>query len=182
MRRDRFETKLPTPPRPGIVWCAFLIFLFVGSPLLAVDNIRHWAGAVDVIALVSIVWLAMWALMVASSLPLIPGEFHTFLGSWSDDHFIALDHDDCVVSGFRIGGLELLLFATPVSEIREIEVRAGQASSLAGHDMDDWHIVVWETDNLHLVGPEQTRTQAMASGLEFRAHLEDMGWSPREVG
>lgn len=105
-----------------------------------------------------------------------------FVGSFTDDHFFAVESDGYVCSGFRVFGFEILNFGVPMMAIANVRAVAGQASSLAGTDMNDWRILVNETNDLQIIGPAQVRERAEQQVIAIRGLLHEVGWTPSAVG
>jgi len=173
---ERHEIRLPRTERPGIIWSLFLFFFFVGSPLLALDNVRHWDN--HIVAGISLFWLvviAMGWLPIAEELASV---LRRTIGSFSNDHFFAGESDGYVSAGFRLFGLEFLHFGLPMLDIVKVDASAGQASGLSGTDMQDWHIFVWSSDKLHTLGPEQPREAAESQVALIHEVLQRIDWTP----
>ena len=175
---ERHEIPLPRTERPGVFWSLFVLFLWVGSPLLAVDNLRHWNGGFDIIAALSLFWLCLITVHCISVAPTLPPILRNVVGSFSNNHFFAVESDGYVSAGFRFFGFELLHFGLPMMLITNVYASAGQASGLAGKDMDDWRIIVSEPNNLHILGRKQPHEFASEQVASIHDLLARVDWTP----
>jgi hypothetical protein len=104
------------------------------------------------IGLVCIAWI-IYALIISST------EYNTenkggfrksfidFLGLYARKQFVECSpHDSGSIEfryGYKLFKHRFLYFALPLEKIESVEWSAGQATSMAGRDMNDWIVFIW---------------------------------------
>jgi hypothetical protein len=94
--------------------------------------------------------------------------------------------------GYQIFGVRHFYFAPPAGNIESVNWRTGQASAMAGRDVDDWSVALWydprDTDKIpgkvklrkldqevYIVGLSGPRNKVAAFGQKFLTFLSDAG-------
>jgi hypothetical protein len=94
--------------------------------------------------------------------------------------------------GYQLFGLRVFQRDVQIERIECVEWTPGQTTSMAGHDMKDWRVVLWyehcspekskkdhmlrkPDQDLHIVGPSRRKEDTSAFGLEFVAFLRKAG-------
>ena len=94
--------------------------------------------------------------------------------------------------GYELFGRRVFQRDVRVDRIESVVWNPGQATSMAGHDMKDWHVVLWfdhcnpekskkdhmlhkPDQELHIVGPSRRKEDTSALGHEFLAFLRKAG-------
>jgi hypothetical protein len=94
--------------------------------------------------------------------------------------------------GFEIFGRRVFQRDVQIERIESVEWTPGQATSMAGHDMNDWHVVLWfdhcnpeksqrdhmlrkPNQDLLIVGPARRKEDTSSLGFEFVAFLRKSG-------
>ena len=186
-------------PRPdgdiAVVVSSIIVAFFVGVAFFNLANYRA-------LPLYSICLSVIWLLIVFIGLLFIFSEVleHGIrrivvvqLAPFSRHHFVeALQlagHDRIVRFGFSLLKRQFVQLQISKSDVASIEWSAGQATSLAGREMDDWHVFVryhhkgakrwtetgYREEASHMVGPSGPRYQAEATGRALIAFLESAG-------
>jgi len=134
------QITIPTP-RGRIVGALGLITFVLFFVVLAVENLLNHTAMIP-----SILWLVLVAVGIASILKEEKG-FVKFLGAFSSKHFAevveTIPNAWDIHWGFRLAGRRLVYKVIPVGKIKSLEWSLGQASGLAGRDMNDWHVTLW---------------------------------------
>lgn len=96
--------------------------------------------------------------------------------------------------GFVLLGHRFIQCTFVIDQIESVEWHTGQASDMAGHDMNDWHVALWFDHNdpikgegrrkwnlrkpeqeVYVVGPSAPREHAEALGRRFVRFLRAAG-------
>ena len=181
-----------------------LLFLFIGFFCkVAVENFIDYRHSSKVILACSAFWLLLVGFVIIEPIREIGLRqlFMSFLGSLSQDHFTQLvepnEGKKQIVFGFRLLGQAFHFLAIETDGINEITWWTGQATALAGKDMNDWHVTVWfrkdsickgrmwdississrENNSLYIIGPSGPRSTIEIFGNQIldlcrRAGLE----------
>jgi hypothetical protein len=190
--------QMPIPPKSrGAVIRQFVmtvvVFFFV---LLAVVNLCH-----GVARMASILWLTLVTAMVWSASREV-GGLRLFLTNWVGDlfgrRFVRADPPEvrprCVRFGFVLLGLRFVERSILLDRIESLEWAPGQASALAGKDLNDWRVWLWfdhkdsaktarqrkwgarkPEQDLHGVGPAGRKDHIEALARSFLAFLQTAG-------
>ena len=170
------------------VFTAVLAF-FVAVALFDLANYEVMPLYVTVLSL-------LWLLIVTGGLTLgilDEGGIRRFLlnrlAAYSADHFTEVirgDGNDLTVRfGFTVRKRRFIQSQIAGAAITSVAWNTGQATSLAGRDMNDWHVILWyhrkgskrwtETgcgeEDLRIVGPMDAKTNTVAFGKSFVAFL-----------
>jgi hypothetical protein len=94
--------------------------------------------------------------------------------------------------GYELLGHRVIQQRIEIDTIESIVWKTGQATDMAGRDMNDWHVCLWFDHNdpdksekkrklrkpdqdIYIVGPSTRKDRAEALGLSFVAFLRDAG-------
>jgi len=94
--------------------------------------------------------------------------------------------------GYNLLGCRVFQRNIQVDRIESVMWNPGQATSMAGHDMKDWHVILWfdhcdpekskkrhmlhkPDQELHIVGPLRRKEDTSALGYEFLSFLRKAG-------
>lgn len=116
------------------------------------------------------------------------------IGGFSRRQFVdvATREGECslVRFGYTVLGFHLFYLQTSADSIRSVYWHSGQATSLAGKDMNDWSVMVlyrrqkpkmdergakWKRMGIHVVGPSGARDRMQDLGRSFVAFLQLQG-------
>ena len=150
----RRELRIPRSFREHmghVVGACFLALIVVFFSTLAVSHLRNFASTSVFVLVAAALWLLLVALGVGTSLVETGGigAFVTvILGAFSRNQFVDViaqaSGRRILRHGFRLLGLLPLYYRTvPLDRITHLEWSAGQATSLAGRDMNDWNVTIW---------------------------------------
>jgi hypothetical protein len=139
--------QMPIPPksRANVILKLVMIVVVFCLVLLAVVNLCQGIALVA-----SILWLLLVTAMVWSASRQVGGLL-LLLTNWIGDlfgrNFVSADSPEvqprCIRFGFELLGLRLVERSILLDRIESLEWTTGQASALAGKDMDDWHVWLW---------------------------------------
>jgi hypothetical protein len=187
---------MPIPKsRADVIFRFLLIAVVVSFTLLAVVNL---CGGVGLIA--SFIWLTLVTSTIWSA-SRREGGLRKFLISQIGDvfgrHFVEWDSIDAQRSdihfGFELFGHRFLQKSILLDKIQSVEWSTGQATSMAGRDMNDWTVWVWfdrddpvraeaqrkcrlkPDQDLYGVGPADGKERTEALGLSFISFLRSAG-------
>jgi len=188
-------TQIKIPKPLGEVVGAYVITSFiVFFVAVAVSNLFHRIAIIP-----SLLWLILVAAVNIGSLREIGGRRNLvdLLGSFSRKHFAEIvetgvnTRDICF--GFKSLGRRLFYESVNVSKIESLEWRTGQATGMAGRDMNDWHVILWfnhddpaksekqkkwhrkPDQDLYIVGPFRSKKATASFGRDFLSFLEKAG-------
>ncbi len=97
--------------------------------------------------------------------------------------------------GYRLLGRKFNYLVINAQSIESVDWSTGQATAMAGHDMNDWHVAMWfDADEksrkragihkpdkgIYIVGPSDRKEKTEALGLAFIAFLREAGASLTE--
>ena len=188
--------EMPIPKSRSEVVLQFVItVIVVSSVLLAVVNL---CSGVALIA--SFIWLAFVTTMIRSScrreggirpflMSLMGDLFGRRFAEWSPDEA----PPKCIRFGFQLFGRRFVQQSIRIDRIESVEWHTGQATDMAGRDMNDWHLWVWFShddpartearrkwhrkadQDLHGVGPADRKQRTEALGLSLVSFLRSAG-------
>lgn len=167
--------------------------LVLGTVAIAIHNLIHHEAMIA-----SVLWLAMvgfgiWASLDATT----PRQLLiNTLGGFSYRQFVEIattDRGDSSVHfGYELFGKSFYQLRIPAEDIWWVNWRTGQASYHAGHDVDDWHVMIWYRDDkayhrgrsLHTIGFQGPKESIEAFGIRFVDFLKaggiDLVWDEKE--
>jgi hypothetical protein len=188
----KHEMQLPNPLSRAVVRIQLvitvLIILFVA---LAIVNLINNEGV-----LFSYLWLGLITLLVGNAVLESGGLFRFLinrLGDWFGSPFVEARSEE-VHFGFHWLGLRFIQQRIPIERIELVEWSTGQATAMAGHDRDDWDVILWfdhadptraevqrrrghpkPGQDLRVVGPDGPKARTEAFGLSLVAFLRTAG-------
>ena len=137
--------ELPVPKlKRAAIGAAMLTAFILFFVLLAIYNLYSWTAIIP-----STIWLLLVGFVLGGFIKTDGWEkFATdILGAFSRKEFIRTirweNSKTDFQYGFRMFGLRFLYFSIAVERIESIKWNTGQASHMAGRELDDWHVVVW---------------------------------------
>ena len=181
--------------RSEVVFQFVITVIVVSFAILAVVNL---SSGVALIA--SFIWLAFVTAMVWSS-SRREGGMSPFLINLTGDLFgrrfaewsSADAQPKCIRFGFQLFGRRFVQKSIRIDKIESVEWHTGQATAMAGRDMNDWHIWVWFShgdsartearqkwhrkpdQDLYGVGPADRKERTEALALSFVSFLRSAG-------
>ena len=192
--RER-STALVIPKPRGEIIGAYVVAGFVTVfVVVAISNLFQ-----GIAWLPSTLWLGIVVLVIASNCRHkgLKRYLVNFLGSLSERHFadtvILEDGQISVRFGFVSLSHHLFYQTIPIARIESVEWHTGQATSLAGRDMNDWHVAIWfdhgdaakserqrkwhrkPDQDVYIVGPSLKKERTAAFGQEVLRFLRDAG-------
>ncbi len=181
--------RMDIPCPSGVV--AFVVsFSFLGFFVaVAVSNLVDYESVPRYAIILSVLWLLIVATVITLGIG-DDGGLRLFvidrLGNFSADQFVEIiprHGDDLMVRfGFKLLGRDFNHLQIRRAELASVAWSSGQATSLAGHDMNDWHVTVWYTckgsrrwvsdssyreEAPHGVGPAGPKHEAAALGASL---------------
>lgn len=136
--------ELPVPKHVRSVVGSAVFHAFVGSSiLLAFYNLFHLEAVVA-----SLCWLLFVGLMFFDSCRRkgIRQVAAGILGSFARREFVWATNEAGfgeIQFGYRVFGRRFFCRKIATDKIEEVNWSTGQATSVAGRDMNDWHVTVW---------------------------------------
>jgi hypothetical protein len=112
------------------------------------------------------------------------------LGKLAGQPFVEIHEGYWLCLGFKLGSHRFIQKSVLLEHIESVEWSTGQASSMAGMDMDDWHICLWfdhhdpekakrdsrkPNQDILLIGPASARSQTEPLALALVAFLQKAG-------
>ena len=188
------ELRIPKPR--GEIVGAILAALFVGFfAALSVINISRWEGLIG-----SSLYLLLMAVLIHGLCREagVARFLIDLVGAFAPRHLMWFVLDaGCsgeVCFGYSAFGRLFCFLALPVDRIESVEWTTGQATSIAGRDMNDWHVIVWydhrdparserqrlypkPDQELYIVGPSRRKDLTTNFGLSVVALLRQAGAS-----
>lgn len=185
----RLELPAPTGSGCGVVLAIVFVGGFVGGFVaLAADNLIHYQTTSLLGLVPSVLWLALVAFVVFMTLFEIGvwGSLVACLGEFSRRHFVEAVRDGergVIGFGFELFGRTFYYLRIKYGQVSSVVMDTGQATDLAGHDMNDWSVVLWyheprrrlrfgfrDGEEVYIVGPcgpKQRTAQFFAAFVEF---------------
>jgi hypothetical protein len=190
-------SRLDVPPTTGGCCGAIGALLFVGFFVaLAVNNLADYSHTPVLGIIASVLWLALVAFVLAGGVYFAGGigpSAIECLGLLSSRPFADVSRDgERVVIGFgyELFGRRFYYLRIDREQITSVVMNTGQASSLAGRDMDDWSVVLWyrvsgrvartppryrDDEEVYIVGPARARERTAELFGAFVALLRSAG-------
>jgi hypothetical protein len=186
------EMPIPKPKGQIIgawIFTAFILFFVI----LALSNLVNSDAIVY-----SIIWLLLVAGVIWSFCrdEGIRRFLVNLLGNFASKHFAqsisADEHHAEIRFGYQFLGHRFFYMAIPIDKIETVEWSTGQATDLAGREMNDWHVVLWfdhddparsqkqqmlgkPDQDVYIVGPHGSREKTAAYGQSFLDFLRQAG-------
>lgn len=178
---------------PVTIGCS-LIGLFT---LVAFNNLLHVSQVFVTSIVASILWLLLIAFFSVSSVLDEGGNRQfmvNFLGIFSRYHFVRAipgsDQADTICIGYMLFGRPHCRLSIDSRAISSIDWRTGQATAIAGRDMDDWHVTLWyhnpkgprqksspgmRGEEIFIIGPSGPRETIDEFGQQLVEFLKNAG-------
>ena len=186
--------RMDLPRSEGAVFEIVFSTVLVVFVAVAISNLVDY----EWVPLYAIIFSVVWLLIVASGITSLihdEGGFRLFiinrLAALSAHHFVEVipQHgaDLMVCFRFTLLGRHFNNLQIRRAELASVHWRSGQATSLAGHDMNDWQVMVlhdcktkkWTSVSdhqaLHLVGPSGPKHEAAALGASLVGFFRSAG-------
>ncbi len=92
-----------------------------------------------------------------------------------------------ITVGTQICALRSIQWSLPFDKVVSVQWNTGQATGMAGRDMNDWHLSLWYKDDstkrksrkpgqyVHVIGPSRRKEDTEAFGLAFVDFLRRAG-------
>lgn len=193
------DTEMEIPKEggiPGLTVCYSIVVVFVG---FAIFNLSHPYST----PLVGLIASGMWLVIVSAvsvSRCIDEGGPYQFLvnrlGRFAAKQFVQIAPPDgkdtsVVCFGYRIRGRRFYYLKIPIDGIISVYWNTGQASSMAGRDMNDWSVALWydtirvktksgaspprKPQAVYIVGPSGPKEGIETFGLSFVGFLGNAG-------
>ncbi len=178
--------RMDLPRSEGAVFEVVFLTVVVVFVAVALSNLVDY----EFVPLYAIILSVVWLLIVASQITTLiydAGGFRLFiidrLATLSAHHFVEIipRHGDDLMVRFRFTSLGLHFNSLQIrrTELASVDWSSGQATMLAGHDMNDWQVHVLydgrskkrtsvsDHQALHIVGPSGPKQEAAALGVSL---------------
>lgn len=158
------------------------IVVFFG--LLGLVNLFLWIAPIP-----SLLWLAFLTVSITPAAKQA-GGLRPFvinhIGDLFGHKFVERDpsdtHPKCIRFGFQLFGHRFIQKCVALQKIESVTWHTGQASSMAGRDMNDWMVWMYfdggdqkSNHSFYGVGPAVRKDRTEALGLAFVSFLKDAG-------
>lgn len=191
------EREMPIPKSRGeVIFQSVITVVVVFFALLAMVNLCSGVGLIA-----SIIWLALVTMMIWTTSKR-DGGLRRFLinrmgelfGSRFVESYLADAQPGAIGFGFQLLGHRFIQQCIPLDRIESVEWNTGQATDMAGRDMNDWRVWIWYDHNdptkaeekrkwrhpkaeqdLYGVGPSTRKDRAEVLGLSLVAFLRNAG-------
>ena len=184
-------------PPSGGAGCVIAVFVFVGSfAALAVYHLANFSETPTMGIVAAVLWLALVTVMLVGGIQaggLRGTAIHT-LGAFSSRQFVeaARDGDRVLFCfGYQLFRRRFYYLRIERDRIVSVDMGTGQATTLAGHDMNDWHVAIWYRDpdqdtqrrrtlglreeRTYIVGPTRPQAPTAQVFMQFVAFLRTTG-------
>jgi hypothetical protein len=189
-------SQMDVPPQRGGCCGAIGALAFVGFFVwLAVDNLADYSHTPVIGIVASVLWLALVAFVLVCGIWFAGGIGPTViacLGLWSWRHFadVSRDSERVVIGfGYELFGRRFYHLRIDREQITSVVMNTGQATALAGRDMNDWAVVLWYRvgglaprtpgfrgdEEVYIVGPARARELTAELFAAFVAFLRSAG-------
>lgn len=182
---------MPIPkPMGEIIGAVLYTCLVLIISLLSIYNLLRYPFVIGS-TIASLLWLALivWYLTSAFMKAGVQQYLTNLYGYYACGHFIESIRQNNLPAkirfGYRLFGHRFYYLSLPVDRIKRVEWSTGQASSLAGKDMNDWSVVIWyghdasmertTVPGIYIVGPARRKTDTAAFGQDVIRFLNDAG-------
>lgn len=144
----RRELRIPRSFREyagHVFGCCFLTFVLVFFSALAASHLWNFASRSAFVLVAAVLWLLLVcysAVIGLADMGGIGASVRGILGAFSWNQFLEVVAQESgrrvMRHGFRLFGLPLYYRKVPLDRITLVKWSTGQATSLAGRDMNDW--------------------------------------------
>ncbi len=195
------ELEIPqTGSRWMFVFYALFFPFFIGTNWIAVWNLRHFSERSTFALFASGVWLLLSGFACYGLGYFEPGGIRTcyvcWQGQFGSRQLAWIERREgevpMVCFGYELWGRRFRYLSVQANRIRSVECSLGQASSMTGTDMNDWHVCVWfraehqsprssgierngEWLSLHIVGTQGPKQAIAEFGLAVVSFMERAG-------
>jgi hypothetical protein len=190
---SKLEMTIPSL-RSDTAWDGFLIFIVVFFGFLGILNLVNHVAIIP-----SAIWLVFVTVTVWNGCREVGGLRRYLVDRCSffaGRRFVLYPSGQTDSSrirfGFEIFGRRVFQRDVQIERIESVEWAPGQATSMAGHDVNDWQVVLWfdhcnpekskrdhmlrkPNQDLLIVGPARRKEDTSSLGLEFVAFLLKSG-------
>jgi hypothetical protein len=172
---------IPSRSRGEMIWLSFLTILAVVFSILAVFDLVTQEAIIA-----PVLWLGFVALVVWQGIER-EGDFRKFsfsiMGVFAGTEFIeiaALDDQSpeirFVIQAFEHRSVQ---WSVCVDRVVSVEWNSGQATAMAGRDMQDWHLCLWFKEDstksrlfkpgqdIYVIGPSRRKQETEVFALAF---------------
>ena len=142
--------RMSLPPNQDWRWCSFLYAVAIIFVFLAIFHLVRfrWASWITIAA--SLAWLLIIVASIRAAIS-DDGGFRQWLFFRINDvsrrHFVEVSSTEHETPRVRFGCMwfncSIYILEIPIKAVSSVDWRTGQASSLAGRDMNDWHVTIW---------------------------------------
>ncbi|MBI1321811.1 hypothetical protein GC170_01290 [bacterium] len=188
-----FPLPLPGGEGFGVIGISFLLATF----LLAVSNLTIFEPAGRLPKISSALWISMLMFMLVMDIHIAGGIAFWAkcqVARFAKVHWVRIVRNDpwpsTISIGFELFGRDFDRFRIALPDITKIDWTSGQATELAGRDMNDWHVALWyrkkrrsgnairsadEPCDLVLIGPQGTKEETAELGERLVRFLVESG-------
>jgi len=184
------EMRIPVCPTQRIVAIILWIVIVTSIPL-AILNVYFWASIPIISTVASVLWLIVMSIMISHLLRNRQVLIESVAELSHRQFVVAVNSAKGLVIcfGYYFWGMRFHIVEIPVDTIESLKWSKGQASSMAGHDANDWTITLWHHPQVrrypsfpgmraaepYCFGPPRPRQVTEALGHEFRNFLKSVG-------
>lgn len=180
--------EFPVPrSSPGDRLLRIFLAIGLGASVLAVWNLIQGQALIA-----SCLWLSLMAAIVITECWREKFAVDWLGGLWGARYVECGVAEGELRFGFRWLGRQWIEHRVALAEIESVTWGMGQASSMVGRDMNDWHVALWHRPALprrkgkpgkrvHVFGPEGALPVIEKYGLSFVGFLRELG-VPLEQG
>lgn len=189
--------RMDVPPEGaacGVVFLVLFVGFFVALAVYHIANFSetHIVGVVAAVLWLAFVILASWA-AIHSAGGMRVSAIAT-LGEFSSRPFVEVSRDGdrtVIAFGYELFRRRFYYLRVERERIVSVEMNTGQATALAGRDMNDWSVILWyrdptctpprkhvegvRDDEVHIVGPAQAKAITAEFFAAFVAFLRAAG-------
>jgi hypothetical protein len=153
------HAELPIPHPAGAVWVTvgyLLVLLFV---VIATGNLFYARHIPLSATIASLLWLSLVGFVTLLNLRDEGVEQYVVnrLGTYSRRHYVratpSIGKAKSISIGYQLFGRDFSYLNVDADAISSVDWNSGQATSMAGRDMNDWHVALWHR---HPQGPQRT--------------------------
>jgi len=180
--------------RGEILWTGFLSLIVVVFAFLAVLNLANHIAIIP-----SFIWLLIIAWILWSGCR-DAGGVRRYLIDWlaafAGRRFAHFPHEDThqprIRFGYELFGRHFYQKDIEFDRIESVEWSPGQATSMAGRDMEDWSVALWydhgdsekskkhhmlrkPDQDVYIVGPSRRKEDTASLGTDFVSFLSGVG-------
>lgn len=193
---EPYRMPIARPPRYACdLGCAVFVCvpLVVASVAMAASNLIHREALIASTLLLLLVGGMFWLALSEGGARKL---WINTLGGCSFRQFAEVERDDgggfSVNFGYVLFGTSFYELRIPAGDVWWVNWQTGQATALAGRDMDDWQVMIWYRDDkafhrgrsLHTIGHHAARKPTEAFGRRFVDFLQaggiDFLWDEKE--